>query len=300
MSFAYSLERNKMRAGAAMAAPSVLLLLAFVVYPIVSSLVMSFTDWNLLTNRSSFVGFGNYAKAFADGRFMNAFVNTLAFTAAYVPLLALASLLLALALDAGGRGSGLFQTVFFLPAVTSVAILSIVWRFLLDPDIGLVMSWMRGMGFKTFDLLRDPGRAMGTIVGISLWRWAGFNMVILLGGLKTVPRELGEAASIDGAGPARRFFGITLPLLLPSLSFVVVTNLISSFQVFDQVYVMTKGGPMFKTETLVYYAYYKGFNLFEMGYASAMTFVLFLVILVFTLAQLKSYAQAERDRGFSS
>jgi multiple sugar transport system permease protein len=300
MARSYSLERSKMWAGAAMAAPSVTLLLVFVIWPIFRSLTMSFTDWNLLTNESGFVGMGNYVKAFGDGRFVNALVNTLLFTVAYVPLLTLCSLLLALALNRGSGGSGFFQTVFFLPAVTSVAIVSIVWRFLLDADIGLVMSWARALGLKTTDLLRDPDRAMGTVVGISLWRWAGFNMVILLGGLKTVPAELHEAAEIDGAGPARRFFSVTLPLLLPSLSFVVVTNLISSFQVFDQVYVLTKGGPMFRTETLVYYAYYRGFNLFEMGYASAMTFVLFLVIMFFTLFQLRGYARAERERGFSS
>jgi multiple sugar transport system permease protein len=300
MARSYSLEKSKMRAGAAMAAPSIVLLFVFVIWPILRSLVMSFTDWNLLTNESSFVGMGNYLKALGDERFVNALVNTLLFTAAYVPLLTLCSLLLALALSRGGRGSGLFQTIFFLPAVTSVAIVSIVWRFLLDADIGLVMSWVRAFGLKTTDLLRDPDRAMGTVVGISLWRWAGFNMVILLGGLKTIPPELQEAAEIDGARPARRFFSVTLPLLLPSLSFVVVTNLISSFQVFDQVYVLTKGGPMFRTETLVYYAYYRGFNLFEMGYASAMTFVLFLMIMVFTLFQLRSYARAERERGFTS
>jgi multiple sugar transport system permease protein len=300
MARAYSLERNKAVAGAAMAAPSVLLLVAFVVFPIFRSLAMSFTDWNLLTNESARVGFCNYVKAFGDERFVGALVNTVVFTAAYVPLLALCSLLLALALDRGGRGSGFFQTVFFLPSVTSIAILSIVWRFLLDVDVGLVMSWVKGLGIKAVDLLRNPDRAMGTVVGISLWRWAGFNMVILLGGLKTVPRELHEAAGIDGAGPIRRFFSVTLPLILPSLSFVVVTNLISSFQVFDQVYVLTKGGPMFRTETLVYYAYYRGFNLFEMGYASAMTFVLFLLIMACTLFQLRGYARAERERGFAS
>jgi len=300
MARSYSLERSKALAGAAMAAPSVLLLVVFVVCPIFSSLAMSFSDWNLLTNESAAVGLGNYAKAFGDGRFVNSLVNTVVFTAVYVPLLAVCALLLALALDRGGRGSGFFQTVFFLPSVTSIAILSIVWRFLLDMDVGLVMSWAKGLGLRTVDLLRDPNRAMGTVVGISLWRWAGFNMVILLGGLKTVPRELHEASEIDGAGPVRRFFSVTLPLLLPSLSFVVVTNLISSFQVFDQVYVLTKGGPMFRTETIVYYAYYRGFNLFEMGYASAMTFILFLLIMACTLFQLRGYARAERERGFSS
>lgn len=296
----YSLERTKRRAGSLMVAPSIILLLVFVIYPIVYSFVLSFYDWNLLTNEKLFVGVGNYLRAFSDERFWNALVNTIYFTAVYVPLLIVLSLVLALILNAEIPGAHAFQTIFFLPAITSMAIVAIVWRFLLDGDIGFISIFLRGLGFKVADPLRDLKLAMPTIIGISLWRWVGFNMVILLAGLKAIPSDYYEAASIDGAGPGRKFFSITLPLLLPNLSFVLLTNLISSFQVFDQIYVMTKGGPMFKTEVLVQYIYYQGFNIFDMGYASALALMLFLLILAFSLLQLRSYTRAEKERGFAS
>lgn len=133
------------------------------------------------------------------------------------------------------------------------------------------------------------------VVFVGVWRWLGFNMVIILAGLNAIPESLYEAAEIDGAGKIRQFFSITLPLLAPTMSFTIITNLISSFQVFDQVYVMTKGGPMFSTEVLVYYIYYRGFNVFEMGYSSAMAFILFCIILAITMFQLKSFKGSETN-----
>ncbi|MHB0854138.1 MAG: carbohydrate ABC transporter permease [Rectinema subterraneum] len=296
----YSLERTKRRAGFLMVAPSIFILLVFVIYPIVNSFILSFYNWNLLKNTKYFVGIGNYLKAFSDERFWNALSNTIYFATAFVPLLIILSLALALMLNAEIPGAHVFQILFFLPAITSMAIVAIVWRFLLDGDIGFISIFLKHIGFKTADPLRDLKLAMPTIISISLWRWVGFNMVILLAGLKAIPSDYYEAASIDGAGSIRQFFSITLPLLLPNLSFVLLTNMISSFQVFDQVYVMTKGGPMFKTEVLVQYIYYQGFNIFDMGYASAIAFLLFILILAFSLFQLRSYMRAEKERGFAS
>ncbi len=283
-----------------MVAPSIILLLIFIIYPIFDSFILSLYDWNFLSNAKTFVGFGNYIKAFEDSRFWNAFSNTLYFTGVYVPLLVIFSLFLALLINSKIPGFSLFQTVFFLPAITSMAIVGIIWRFLLDGDIGFISLVLKRIGLRVTDPLRDIHLAMPTIIGVSLWRWVGFNMVILLAGLKAIPIDYYEAASLDGAGPSRKFFSITLPLLLPNLSFVLLTNFISSFQVFDQVYVMTKGGPMFRTEVLVQYIYYQGFNIFNMGYASTLSVLLFLLIFVFSIFQLRSYMRAERERGFVS
>ena len=136
---------------------------------------------------------------------------------------------------------------------------------------------------------------MGAVIFTSLWRWTGFNMVIILAGINAIPESLYEASAIDGAGNVKQFFSVTLPLIAPSVSFVLITNIISSFQVFDQVYVMTKGGPMFRTEVLVYYIYYQGFTVYNMGYASAMAFFLFLIVLFFTVFHLKGFSRAESN-----
>jgi multiple sugar transport system permease protein len=282
-----------------MVLPSLALLTVFVLCPIVYSLALSLFNSNLLTNETTFAGVDNYVQMFGDDRFWNALANTLLFSLAYVPALLILALVLALGLNTTAPGHKAFQMIYFLPALTSLAIVAIVWRFLLDGDIGMISLWLKSLGMKVTDPLRDTGTAMATVVSVSVWRWAGFNMIILLAGLKAIPAEMYEAASMDGAGVVRKFFSVTLPLLLPNLSFVFLTNLIASFQVFDQVYVMTKGGPLFATETLVYYTYYNAFNLFEMGYASAMALFLFLIILIFTVFQLRMYTQAEKDRGFA-
>jgi multiple sugar transport system permease protein len=278
-----------------LAAPALLILGVFMLLPIAWSFVLSTFDWNLLSGQARFVGLGNYAKAFADERFCGAFLHTLEYTAAYVPTLLLLALVLALAFDAALPLSGVLRTVYFMPAVTSTAIVALVWRFLLDADIGYLGIFLRRAGLFQEDLLRNPDTAMGVLVGIGVWRWAGFNAIILLAGLAAIPTDYYEAAAIDGASSLRRFASITLPLLAPSIAFVSVTNLINSFQVFDQIYVLTKGGPLFKTEVLVYYTYYRGFNLFQMGYASAMAFLLFLAIMAITLFQLRGFARAERE-----
>lgn len=282
-----------------MVLPSLLALSVFVLFPIVDSFYLSLFNWDLLSNQRAFAGFANYAAAFSDARFWNALARTFYYTAMYVPGLLLVSLLLAFGLDRRFAGNHALRSIYFLPSITSMAIVALVWRFLIDHDIGLVSAWIRGLGLPVIDFLHDPQAALPTIAWVSIWRWAGFNMVILLAGLNTIPDSLYEAATIDGAGEVRKIFSISLPLLLPSLSFVLVTNLIASFQVFDPVYVMTKGGPLFSTEVMVYYVYYQGFSLYKMGYASALAYLLFVVIMVFTLFQLRQFGREERKVGLS-
>lgn len=278
-----------------MAAPSMTIITVFIIIPIIYSLYMSLHDWNIMYNIKDFIGFGNYKEVFQDERFFNALKNTLIYTVSYVPILVILSLALAAFINEKFIASGFYKTVLFIPAITSMAIIAIIFRFLLDGDIGYVSLALRKLGFSVPDFLRDPETAMWSVVLTSVWRWVGFYMVIFLSGFNSIPDSLYEAAEIDGAGKLRQFFSISLPLLMPTISFTLITNLINSFQVFDPVYVMTKGGPMFSTEVLVYYVYYMGFNVFDMGYASSMAFILFLIILVFTLIQLKGFMKSDSE-----
>lgn len=267
----------------------------FIIIPIIYSLYMSLHDWNIMYNIKDFIGFDNYKEVLQDKRFFNALKNTLIYTVSYVPILVILSLALAAFINEKFIASGFYKTVLFIPAITSMAIIAIIFRFLLDGDIGYVSLALRKLGFSVPDFLRDPETAMWSVVLTSVWRWVGFYMVIFLSGFNSIPDSLYEAAEIDGAGKLRQFFSISLPLLMPTISFTLITNLINSFQVFDPVYVMTKGGPMFSTEVLVYYVYYMGFNVFDMGYASSMAFILFLIILVFTLIQLKGFMKSDSE-----
>ncbi len=290
-----SLSSRYRRAGAIMAAPSMTIITVFIIIPIIYSLYMSLHDWNIMYNIKDFIGFDNYKEVFQDERFFNALKNTLIYTVSYVPILVILSLALAAFINEKFIASGFYKTVLFIPAITSMAIIAIIFRFLLDGDIGYVSLALRKLGFSVPDFLRDPETAMWSVVLTSVWRWVGFYMVIFLSGFNSIPDSLYEAAEIDGAGKLRQFFSISMPLLMPTISFALITNLISSFQVFDPVYVMTKGGPMFSTEVLVYYVYYMGFNVFDMGYASSMAFILFLIILVFTLIQLKGFMKSDSE-----
>jgi len=267
----------------------------FILFPIVQSFWMSLHDWNILRNTKVFLGCKNYVKAFADERFLNAMKNTIVYTVSYVPILIFTALFVAVFINYKFSGAGFFKSLLFMPAITSMAIIAIIFRFLLDGDIGLISIWVKALGLPAKDFLRNPDTAMGSVVLTGVWRWMGFNMVIILSGLNAIPDSLYEAAEIDGAGKVRQFFSISLPLLMPTMTFVLITNLISSFQVFDQIYVMTKGGPVFSTEVLVYYIYYRGFNVFDMGYASAMAFILFCIILIMTLVQLKGFRESEKN-----
>ena len=291
----HRLERKKANAGIAMVIPSMVIIGIFTIYPIIRSLIMSFMNWNILKNTHKYIGFKNYIKMFSDERFLNAAKNTLEYSIFFVPLLLLLCILFAALINTGFKGSGAYKSILFVPAVTSMAIIAIIFRYILDGNIGLVPLWLKKLGINVPDFMRDEKTAMGAVVFSSLWRWIGFNMVIILAGINSISESIYEAAEIDGAGQVKRFFSVTLPLISPSVSFVLITNIISSFQVFDQVYVMTKGGPMFRTEVMVYYIFYQGFTNYNMGYASAMAFFLFLVVLAFTLFQLKSFSKSEME-----
>jgi multiple sugar transport system permease protein len=291
----YRLAQQTAMAGIKMVLPAMVVLGVFVFYPIFQSLWMSLHNWNILKNLQVFLGGENYLKALGDERFLGALKNTVIYTVCYVPILLVSSLITAVFLNYKFSFSPFFKSLLFIPAITSMAIVAMIFRFLLDGDIGLLSIWLKSLGIPVRDPLRTPETAMASVIFAGIWRWLGFNMVIFLAGLNAISESLYEAAEIDGAGKFRQFTAISLPLLLPTMSFVLITNLISSFQVFDQIYVMTKGGPMFSTEVLVYYIYYRGFQVFDMGYASSLAFLLFCIILVITLFNLKSFGKSEQN-----
>ncbi len=269
--------------------PSVTILTIFVVWPIFQTAWMSLHDWMLTSPQHAFTGLQNYVTLLSDERFWNALKNTAYYTLFVVPIRVVLALVIALILNQKLKGLPFFRACMFLPVIGSLATEAIIWSFLMDPDIGLISYYSRLLHLPSSEWLRSTTWAMPAIILVSVWRWFGFNMVVFLAGLQGISESLYEAASVDGASRWQKFWHITLPLLRPTTLFIVVDAVISSFQVFDQVYVMTRGGPLFSTETLVTYIYHHGFELYSMGYASSLAFVLFLMIFAVTLIQLKSF-----------
>jgi len=265
--------RAQARAGRLFVLPALVLLGAFFVLPVVAGLLLSLTDFDLYAiadpGTARFVGLGNFATVLADPAFWRAFTNTLTFVVVGVPLSLVVSLAAALLLDhRRARLRGLFRTVYFVPVVTTLVSVAIVWRYLYHPHYGLLNHALGLVGLGPVDWLGDPRFAMPAIIILAVWKNFGYNMLIFLAGLQTIPDELYEAASIDGAGAWRRFRHITLPGLAPTALFVGVTTLIGFFQLFAEPYVMTQGGPLGATRSLVLVMYEEGFRWWRMGIAS--------------------------------
>ncbi|MFI6904562.1 carbohydrate ABC transporter permease [Nonomuraea sp. NPDC050394] len=264
-------------------APTLIVAGVFMVWPMLQSLADSFYDKSI--GPGTFVGLGNYTKLLADPAFLVALRNTVFYAVVATPVAVALALGLALLLNGHVRGRGFFRSALFLPSVVSLGVVAIAWKFLLDPDIGLVTYWLRGLGVDVGDGVRDADVAMWYLIGVGVWKNAGFYMVMYLAGLQTIPRMYYEAATIDGAGPWQRFRKVTWPLLGHTTMFVFIIAAIAALQVFDQIFVMTRGGPHFATESLVYLVYRKGLQDFEFGYASAIAWVLVLIVFVLSLAQ---------------
>jgi multiple sugar transport system permease protein len=254
-------------------------LLGLNIIPIVTSFYLSFTDWDAL-GAPSMVGLRNFINLTQDPIFFKALWNTIYFTIISVPAGMVISLGLAMLLNRTLKGMSFFRTMFMLPVISSTVATALLWGLMLDPYIGLLNYILQVFHLPTSGWLTDVNMAMPAIIVISVWKGLGYNMVLFLAGLSGMPQELFEAARIDGANRWKEFINITLPMLSPTTFFVLVISLISSFQVFDQTYVLTKGGPQDATITLVYYVYQTGFQQLRMGYASAIAYVLFF----FTLA----------------
>ena len=275
------------RTAYAFLAPGLLLFAVYRLYPLLEGLRLSFTNARLGRATRQWVGLGNYERLLEDTRFHVSLWNTAFYTvASTLPILAV-PLVLALALNRG-RLRNLLRGVFFFPFTLSVVTVGLAWLWLLDPVVGPFNYYLRALGVPARSWLADPHTAMWTIIVTTVWWVTGYYLVIYLAGLQDVPRDLYEAAALDGASGGRAFWAITLPLLRPVLLFVLVTHVIGSFQLFGQVFVLTGGGPGDATRTVVQHLYETAFqNFFQFGAASAMAWVLFAVILVFSVLQFR-------------
>jgi len=287
------LERRQARAALAFLAPALLLLGMFFVVPVVSGLLLSLTDFDIYAignpETARFVGLKNYADAFASDAFRDAVRNTLYFVVVGGPLSVAVSLGAALLLAARlTRYRTLFRTIYFAPVVTTLVAVAVVWRYLYHPRYGLLNHGLQLLGMEPIDWLGDPHWAMPAIILLAVWKNFGYNMLIFVAGLQGIPRELYEVASVDGAGAWRRFLHVTLPGLRPVFVFVGVTTMIGYFQLFAEPYVMTQGGPLGSTRSLVLLMYEEGFRWWRMGAASAIAVLLLGITLVATAVQVRA------------
>ncbi len=273
-------------------APALALIGVFFFLPVAASLLLSVTDFDLYgiadPGNTRFVGFANYSRLLQTPDFWLALRNTFYFAFVGGPVTIGVALGAALLLNSKlVRFKGLFRTIYFTPFVTTLVAVAIVWRYLYHTRYGLFNYFLSGLGIGPIDWLGDPHWAMPAIILMAVWKSFGYNMLIFIAGLQAIPEELYDAAAIDGASSWRRFFSITLPMLAPTLVFVTVITMIGYFQLFAEPYVMTQGGPLRSTTSVVLLMYEEGFRWWRMGYAAAIAFVLFIVILVATLLQFR-------------
>lgn len=276
--------------------PWLLAFALFGVYPFAFSLIASFTDYSpLQPGAARFVGAGNYARALSDPAFWNALRNTGIFVVGTIPFTTALALLLALAVQPAFRGRTVFRLGFFVPSVVSVVVLSLVFKGLYARN-GALNAVLGALGLPAPAWLLDPSTALLAIMVMDVWSASGYYMLVFLAGLEAIPRDLYDAAKLEGAGWWDCLWGITLPLLKPTLLFVLVVNTIRSIQIFAEVFVMTRGGPLGRTTTVVYYLYEEAFHRFHLGYASAVAYLLFLITLVLAAIQLRTVGAREDAR----
>lgn len=267
--------------------PYLVVFLAFRLGPSLAGLGASFTTWHIV-GAAKWVGFDNYKALFHDRLFWTALKNTLYFLVLSAPVQVLLALALALLLNQKLRGRAVVRTIVFAPYAVMSTVVGVIWNWMYDSNFGLINDWLVGFGLPRIQWLTSEGTAMPAIAIATIWWLVGFNMVLFLAGLQDIPEELYEAARIDGAGGWQIIRYITWPLLLPTTFVVVMLTIITAFQVFDQVYVMTGGGPINATLTMVQYLYVQGFEQFNLGYASAIGVIVFLVLIGFAWLQFRT------------
>lgn len=258
----------------------------FMVLPTVTAILMSVFNYSLVKPSIPFVGLGNYRSLFQDPLFLKSLRNTVLFVCMTVPLNIVLSLPVALGLNRIRFLRSLFRACYYIPTVTSLAAVSLVWLYLYDPGAGLINTLLKAVGIPTQSWLGNTSLALPSIVLVYVWQDLGYNVVVFLAALQGLPTVYYEAAQIDGARPWQVFRYITLPLLRPTMGMVIILTMISAFKVFTPVHIMTQGGPLNSTKLLVYYIYENAFSFLKMGYASAMAVILFGIILVLAVIQL--------------
>jgi len=280
-------------------APAMTAIAVFFIVPVLSALIMSLTDFDVYAlgdlSVVRFMGFHNYVRIFETPLFWTALKNTFYFVLVGGPLSVAASLGTALMVNSKlARFKSFFRTVYFLPVVTSLVAVAVVWRYLYHPAHGLLNLFLSWFGVAPIDWLGNPAIAMPAIIVLAVWKNFGYNMLIFIAGLQNIPDDLYEAARIDGAGAWRQFIDITIPTLAPTTVFVVMITIIGYFQLFAEPYVMTEGGPMNATTSIVLMMYEQGFRWWNMGFAAALAFVLFVLILFFSIVQMLIQRRLQR------
>jgi multiple sugar transport system permease protein len=272
-------------------APGLILFSVFTLAALIFAFYLTFHRWSIIEPEKPYVGLTNYDDMIHDERFVESVLNTIYFTGASVPLTMIIGLVLALLLNQPLPGRALFRTAYYLPVVTPFVVSAILWKWLYNGQYGLFNYYLLQLNLIDQPLLwlSDKNLAMPAVVMMSVWSGVGFSMVVYLAGLQSVPAGLYESAKLDGAGTLRRVWYITIPLLRPTTLFLLVMGIIGSLQVFTQIFVMTSGGPVNKTTTMVYYMYLWAFKYYDMGYASTLAFALFAMLLAFTAFQLRLF-----------
>lgn len=280
--------RREAIAGYLFISPVVVLFVTFIAGPLLATIAFSFVKWDLLTE-PSFAGFDNYARLATDPVIGQVLANTFIFAFASVVSHVGIGLLLAVAVNRQINRIVQYwiRTALFFPFLISWAAVSLIWKYALDPNFGFINHYLQQLGLTPPEWLVDPNWALTALIGVDWWHTIGYTFVILLAGLQTVPRELHEAAMVDGAGAVRRFWSITIPAMSPTLFFTMIITFIGAFQIFDPMYIMTNGGPGDATRSIVQYLYEQAFQAFDVGYGAVVAILVFLVIVVVTLIQFR-------------
>ncbi|MBM7707097.1 ABC-type sugar transport system permease subunit [Chryseomicrobium aureum] len=269
--------------------PSLILYGIFYVFPFFYSFVLSFMEWNLISPDKEYVGFDNYNSIWSDSVFWKSLLNTLIYVVATVPLSMMIGLSFALLVESvSGKMRETYRMLLFIPVIASIAVTSLVWQLLMNPEQGWINDVLNLFGLPQLNWLNDPNVALWAIVIIGIWKAVGYNMILYIAGLKGIDKQLYEAASIDGAGKWRQTISITIPMLSPINIFVFIVSVIQSFQVFTTIHLMTQGGPNNSTNMLVYQIYEEAFMFFDIGKASALSAILFIIVLIITIFQIRT------------
>ena len=261
-------------------------LIILMYYPIIRSFFISFFDWNLLTD-PTYIGVENYKTLFADEVFLTSLGNTFKWVIIYVPMSVVTSFLLALLLDRKIKGAVFFRTFYYLPVVCPIVVVALLWVWIYNTDYGILNYLLGVVGIDPIGWLTDEKYSLIAIAIMSTWKWAGYNMLIFLSALQGIDESLYEAAALDGITPWQKLRYIKLPLIMPSIYFVMLTAVIDAFQMYTEIFIMTKGGPGYSTYTVSYYLWSNAFEYSKMGYACAMAVILFIIIMTITLIQNK-------------
>ncbi len=281
-----NLARRDNIEGYAFIGPALIGLLVFLMYPIVADFYISLHNWSVL-EEPSWAGIQNYTRMFSDEVFLVSLGNTLLWVVLYVPLSIVVSFLLALAMNLPLKGIKTFRTIFYVPVVTPLLVVALLFVWMYNTDFGLINYILYLFGINPIPWLTNKYIALPAIALMSIWKYCGYNMVIILAALQGIPAHLNEAAMLDGITPWKKTWHITIPLITPALYYILVMAVIDAFQVFTEIYIMTSGGPGYATHTLNYYMWKNAFSYYEMGYASAISVFMLVIILFVTLIQSK-------------